>query len=93
MLVKYIRKNGKPVACVVAIDAGAVGYSCCNPNDNFDKVIGRHIAIGRAGVPVTPEFDICAFDNVQKRVPHDLLSDMFDEISRMDERSRIYYKS
>lgn len=92
MLVKYLRKNGKPVACVVAIGPGMVGYSTCNPKDNFDKEMGRHIAAGRAGIPSDIR-DLCSFDELVKRVPSNILSEMYDEVLRMDARSRTYYKS
>ncbi len=53
-IIRYVRTwNGKPVGCVVAIeednDMGfAVGWSQCNPKDQFIKKVARDTAIFRA---------------------------------------------
>lgn len=56
-LVKYIREeNGQPRGVVVALGRDKVGWSVCNPRDQFDKQLGRKIAVGRAlegsGTPI-----------------------------------------
>ncbi len=59
MLIRYIREfphvdingtfhRGKPVGCVVALDAERIGISVCNPKDNYNKKLGRAIAASRA---------------------------------------------
>ena len=48
MIVRYVRHMGHPVACVVAIDNGVVGWSKCHPKDAFSKVDAKIVAAGRA---------------------------------------------
>lgn len=48
MLVQYVRRNGQPCGCVVALDRNVIGWSECNPRDRFCKKRGKEIAIGRA---------------------------------------------
>lgn len=49
MLVRYIRDiSNRPVACVVAVGPGLVGWSKCHKNDSFSKQRAREIAAGRA---------------------------------------------
>ena len=48
MLVKYVREGSRMVGCVVAIGAGQVGWSVCNPSDRFNKDLAVKIASGRA---------------------------------------------
>lgn len=54
MLVEYIRdKNRNPIGCIVAICKDgesnvSYGISLHNPKDEYDRSLGRQIAIGRA---------------------------------------------
>jgi hypothetical protein len=51
---QYVRdKNRNPIGVLVAIydspnDTNYIGYSFCNPRDQFSKVKGTEIALGRA---------------------------------------------
>lgn len=62
MLVKYLRVNGVPVGCVVALHPSAIGFMVAHPKlPTPSKKFMRDIAIGRAiKVAVTDE-------NVEKR--------------------------
>jgi hypothetical protein len=88
MLVKYLRRDGKPFACIVASGPGMIGYSVCHRNDNFDKVRAREIASGRARFAFMHEPDAIA-----QRVPHYAYDEVYDEVQRMLERADRYYKS
>jgi len=49
MLVQYVRTGkGKKVGVVVALNSNKIGYSLCNPLDEFDKNYGKFIAEKRA---------------------------------------------
>lgn len=51
MLISYIRKNGKPVGCVVGFNNNGeigIGVSLCNSKDKFDKKRARELASIRA---------------------------------------------
>lgn len=59
-IIRYVRNSlGEPIGCVVAIeddnDMGfAVGWSQCNPQDQFRKKVARDIAMHRAKYGVKP---------------------------------------
>lgn len=49
MLVKYKRKRNRvPIATIVAIGPGIVGWSICDKHDTFVKSVGIDIAFSRA---------------------------------------------
>jgi hypothetical protein len=55
MVIKYLREKkadekgrGKPVGVVVAISKDQIGYSLCNPLDQWDKQKAKRVAIIRA---------------------------------------------
>ena len=51
MLIQYVRKNNKPVGCLVATKREdgkvAISYSACKKGDKFTKKLAREIAFGR----------------------------------------------
>lgn len=58
MIVKYIREKtkgdeergykGKPIGVIVALDKDHIGWSLLNPRDQWNKTLGKYIAIARA---------------------------------------------
>jgi len=48
-IVKYVRdEDFNLIGCVVAISKDKIGYSMCDPHDQFNKKIARTIAVNRA---------------------------------------------
>lgn len=48
-LIEYVRdRKGRPFGCVAAVGKDKIGYSICHKEDQFDKKLGRKIAIERA---------------------------------------------
>jgi len=47
-IIRYYKKKGQPVGCVLALDEMQIGWSLCNPKDHFDKKKARMIARNRA---------------------------------------------
>lgn len=49
-IIRYYRhpNTWAPLGCIAFIDSINFGWSQCNPNDNFNKKLGREIAIDRA---------------------------------------------
>lgn len=70
-IIRYYRKNGRPKGCVVAIDAGKVGWSFCHNGDVFSKKMAREIAFGRAFKPRFANMEF-ADKHIQTGVPVEL---------------------
>ncbi len=37
MIVKYLRREGKPYGCMIAVGVDDIGISICDPKDTFTK--------------------------------------------------------
>lgn len=88
MLVSYLRQNGKPYACIVAVGPGMVGYSVCHHRDVFNKHRAREIAAGRARFP-----GLIDSNEMAKRVPNYAYDDVYDEVQHMLDRADKYFKN
>lgn len=91
MLVKYIKNNrGVLVGTVVAIGPNEVGLALCSPKDRFNKEMGKRVALGRAKLAKSGDFE--------RAVPHlpnrkDLDStQIVREYDEMVDRSVRYFK-
>lgn len=72
-LIKYVKRRGKPVGCLVATlneqDQIQIAFSLCRKTDKYDKELGRKIALER-------------LSKQQHFLPISLTSDMLDFASR-----------
>lgn len=71
--IRYVRlENRTPVGVVVLLPGGHIGWSQCNPKDQFSKARGKDIAIARA---ITGSAARPALVN-RKPLMHDAIGDM-----------------
>lgn len=48
MLVRYLRnKENVPYGVLIALSASEIGWAFCNPKDQFNKKLGKEIALQR----------------------------------------------
>ena len=102
MLVKYIREKtkediekgykGKPTGVIVAINKDHIGWSLCNSKDNFNRNLGKDIAIGRAKKYKITEIEFENIDfstNIAIRYTHKRIGcinkKVYEEIHKMIE--------
>lgn len=79
----YLKEiGGNPVGIIVAIDRNQIGWSLCNKKDQFNKHMGRKIAVNRADFYGTNKTLLL------KEVPDSIK----EEIIKMYDRSEKYYK-
>lgn len=79
----YLKTVGEdPIGIIVAIDRNRIGWSLCNKKDQFNKYIGKRIAINRADYYGTNK------DLLLEEVPDSIR----EEIIKMYDRSKKYFK-
>lgn len=86
VLVEYVRdEQNNPIGVVAAVDRDNIGFSKKNPKDNWDKNLGKKIAIGRAMTrPIS-------FNTLLELPDKDY--ELFQEkVQKMYDRAQRYYK-
>ena len=85
VLIEYVREDNTPIGVVVAIDRDRIGFSKKNPKDQWNKNLGKKIAIGRARSKELSVKDILELP--EKDIP------LFQEkIQKIYDRAQRYYK-
>lgn len=102
MLYKYLRHNGIPVACIAAVNDGAVGFMVAHPNMKTpSKWFMREVAVGRA-IKVQPTRENVAercynreitIDTPDGTITGPVVDIIMDAIDEMSKRSEKYYKA
>lgn len=96
MLVEYVRYHEKPVGCVVALDRHRIGWSQCRTElDNFNKKMGKKIAVGRAEKGYTRKPCLYKFDdwNPTTHKPITIKIDLIGQaMADMQIRAEKYFK-
>lgn len=94
ILKKYIReeKTRKPVGIAVLVrdnltNQNLLGYSLCNPKDQFDKKLGFAIALARATHPKLAD------DQVFVPVVAERAEVVKDHFEYLEDRAKRYFKS
>jgi hypothetical protein len=92
VLKKYIREinTRKPIGVAVLVRDGKdnlLGYSLCNPKDQFDKKLGYNIALARATHPKLVNDEVFA-PSVPERA--EVVREHFEYL---EDRAERYFKS
>lgn len=95
MIIKYLREKkegevgrGKPIGIVVALDKTRIGFSLCNPLDQWDRKKAKTIAIGRANkYPIAESLaDLTYTTNFKPTPRHDKLKDAVKYVKELAEK-------
>lgn len=92
-LVKHVRDDfGVPHATLAMVDENAAGLAICGPRDQFNKALGREIAIGRAETG-----GICDCPSNRYILRGDEYVPLFtivqEEAIRLRDRARLYFRA
>lgn len=104
-LIEYVKDyKGKPIGCVVAVDRGKIGWSVCHTKDNFNKEMGRKIALDRANKNVlynryvsrNSSYDMDSYIDylIEKTKKPEMYKThkVSKTMKKMNERAKKYYK-
>lgn len=91
MLIQYIRNSMKrPIGVVVALSKDKIGFSLCNPKDNWNKKIGLQIAKARAKKYGNPIVYMDCHDNFSS-MSYKLYEPLERVLGAMNTRAEKYY--